>query len=232
MRLRIITLVLLIVSIFSFSYYARKHYFKIPPSLDDIDDYAVTYIFGNGGENEEFLESCLRKMEAKQVIMVVTATGENKSKYESTSFKAVVKHVYKGENYVSVGDEIEILNQYMKAHDYDSPPHIEEGFTYLDPKTLMGTFTNLMEKDKDYLVFVDSAESLYGVKKKIFCIESYEEMYLCLENINNTVIDNPGISIRYELVKNNEFFAKDREHLDMLLNWKKEVLKKYEELNY
>ena len=111
MKIRIITLVLLIVSILSFSYYARKHYFKIPPSLDDIDDYAVTYIFGNGGENEEFLESCLRKMEAKQVIMVVTATGENKSKYESTSFKAVVKHVYKGENYVSAGDEIEILNQ-------------------------------------------------------------------------------------------------------------------------
>lgn len=81
--------------------------------------------------------------------------------------------------------------------------------------------TNYMKSGKEYLLFANETRH-----KNMYLIQNKGSVgYFLLEDTENIILKKNGL--KYEEVKDNEFFVADEEALDIVLNIKEQVLKKY-----
>ena len=153
-----------------------------------------------------------------QYIFSAKPIGELESMFNTCRQKVYIKRVYKGE--ILPGDEIYITSRRWSIN--------IEG----DERVISRGFVNIPQADREYLVFCNEKISAKGsIPVYKICEHSYITPIFCYDEIKNVIvpIDENADStyVPYILVKDNEFFAGDKEASDVWLDLKKSMLNLY-----
>lgn len=176
----------------------------------DTGEIIGTIHLDNASEIVEYLpldENIRDELESAEIVAVVECMCEITSYTNTCQQKAKIIAILEGEN-APVGKEIKL--------------NFENYFYYYDDEFGIGNTTNFMKESKKYLVFMDATN--YNNMYNVACF--WGSGYFSLEDMENQIIDFDK-TVYYKDVKDYEFFARDKESLDIILQIKDEMLKKY-----
>jgi len=218
MRIRIIRVVAFIVficlAIFGYSY--RSSYTDISQNANYLDSLSVAELSANWAE-----AACAQMAEDlpdAKIILRVKATEDIENLFQICRQKVCVQQVFTGEE-ISVGTEMYLISSRWKLILNKRHQGIERGFV------------NVMKVGNEYLVFLtEQVEENYN---DIPVYRLYDETVItpifCYKNINNVIVPTTGDStyVPYIQVRDNEFFAKSDDALQIWSSFKELMLKKY-----
>lgn len=196
--------------------YVRNTHFKEDINLNNLNEYIgydVGWIYDQQKADDNDLKNMANIMEHADVIAKVKCTGGSSIVFSAIRQDVTVEKIYKGKEYLQTGEKIVLLDNYVALLTQD--------------KLISGTLVNLMKKNDEYLVFVDSTEKKTGKSSNVFTYILNANWYFNYQNKDNYVPEKQVMSIPYNLVKNNEFFAMNKLSLDAMENLKTYFMDKY-----
>lgn len=153
----------------------------------------------------------------KNADLVVQAelAGDRKACFGSTKIPLKILEVYKGEG-LDKGDEIQYI-----SHIY-----------FIKRDKLLNAYTNFMREDTPYLVFLNKPGIRYSSDNIYLAPESSLFPYFAMTEIENVYgvakrNNFGGMVNSLEMVRENEFFITDEKTLELMLDFKKEILEVY-----
>lgn len=152
-------------------------------------------------------------------IFSVVSAGELENMFHTCRQKVCVKQVFKGD--ILSGDEVYITSgRWFIDIDTEYPE-----------RTISRGFVNILQPDKEYLVFCeDKITSWFNIPVYKLYEESLIAPVFCYEVIENVIVpsvDGKSTYVPYEQVKENEFFGYDEEALDAWVDLKGTMLQLY-----
>ncbi len=162
------------------------------------------------------LEEMLSK---SHYILAVKVIGDIQHRFQNDIQKVVITGIYAGDK-LSIGDEVYLYSDRWETDLGEEPYSIERGFV------------NIMDVDKEYLVFADSVDKDIQTKETIIKLYSdycITPIFCYSDKENVTVMGNTdmGSYVAYSEVKNNEFFADSEETLQLMESLKMNMIKRY-----
>lgn len=243
MKVKAISLITLVVFLIcaSIGIYVKKSYQKI-----DLNDACVA-VFWESMLEESNVKYFQKTIVNSNHILCVEALEDLKPKSYYSSQKVKINKVFKSKD-LKVGDEIEIssssgatiytANMVVDEDGYD--PNAKKGFfeDYLKESEyeINIDFINKMTVGEKYLVFLDG-EAAKDTKIYIPSHDIPFSPFFAYREINNQPanIDDDysykrlGHVIKYEKVKDNEFFGDTKKCIDSFNKLKNTLIKKYPE---
>lgn len=203
-------LVAIIVGILS-----KQTYTNITQQDDVMDYFSVALL------NSELASGAKRRMEEElpnaNIILKVKAEGEIEHMFKRNKQLVSVTEVYKGEN-IKKGDKVFIVASNWQ-------------FFFDDMTANMG-FINLLEKDSEYLVFIDDKVKALDTNDNntYHLIDTIIAPVFNYKDKENTIIEvsDDNYYVPYSKVSKNEFFVSSKDALDKIENLKYKLLAKYD----
>lgn len=159
------------------------------------------------------LEVYLNALQEKPIIIRVKAKGQIDFLNKAIKQDALVLEVYQGEG-LKAGDQIQLLTT-------------RTVFNFIDMEFNMG-FSNLLKKDREYLVFCDyKIDSPYKKDKNVVQVSDFIiNPVFCYDDFKNTVT-NTSERVLYSQIASNEFVVEDESTLEKLLELKQKLIDTY-----
>lgn len=193
---------------------SRQTYTDITKEENVMDYFKVAVL------DTELATETVKRMEEvlpdANIILKVRAEGKVKHMFKLNKQLVTIEEVYKGEN-INKGNKIYITSFNWR-------------FFFDNMFANMG-FVNLLEKDKEYLVFID--EKVMSLDKRdnntYRLIDTIVSPVFNLEDREHTIVEVNGedFYVPYTEVSKNEFFVSSQKTLDELHNLKHKLIEKY-----
>ena len=224
MKLRFVTCITLVVFIIAASVglYFKASYKDINVEEEPLNKFVV------GLMPDELLNAQLEHMEkdlgSSNIVIAAKCEDSFKYRFNCTSQKITIEHVFKGEG-LKAGDNIEIIrNGSLICMDENA---------YIDGMPIINiNFVNEMFPGKTYLIFLDRKLQTYD--DTIIYLQNEEFIISPIFCYDNTIKTTPIASIdklanaaRYEDVKDNEFFLMSEEGIENMARLKDSLLQQY-----
>lgn len=155
----------------------------------------------------------LNDLKQKPIIIRVKAKGEINFLNKAIKQNVQVLEVYQGKS-LKVGDQIQLLTT-------------RTVFDFNDMAFNMG-FSNLLQKDKEYLVFCNNKiNSPFQKDENLFQVSDFiVNPVFCYDDFKNTVTSTSE-KVSYSQIASNEFVVKDESTLEKLLELKQKLIDIY-----
>lgn len=169
-------------------------------------DFTVGYVYDTFENSNQEFELLKELLLSSEIILKVKIKSNRKLIFQGIEYEVKVIDELRVKNDL-VGDTIKLIT---------SPfPLIYED------KTIFGSFSNFLQVDKEYVVFLDEIDPLMKPENRYLLREGALIQYLMLDNVENIPVRTSGHL--YKEVSNNEFFATERGLME-LETFKKEML--------
>lgn len=167
---------------------------------------------------QDVAEDMRNSLPESEYIIKVMSTGKTRNIFKCYMQEVIVEKIYRGEG-IEENEKIYIMKPGWQY--------------YFDDMTVNMGFVNRMERNEEYLVFLNErADS--SLDKEV----DHEVYYLnddiispvfCYNEKENVIVEtgNESRYVDYIEVKNNEFFLSSQDAIDIMLEIKQEMLKKY-----
>ncbi|MBR4058464.1 MAG: hypothetical protein IKK03_01320 [Lachnospiraceae bacterium] len=204
----------------AFGLYKRQTYTDITKLPDYMNSFAVAQLSEKMAIEEcEKLEKLLPE---SPIILKVHAVEPVEHLFKISQQKVQVDAVYKGED-LNMGDYIYITSNYWKLNTTGEPASIERGFV------------NVMQENREYLIFLAKKnEQLENEEISVYRLveESVVQPVFSFEEHRNVVAElgeyQYSTYVRYEKVKENEFFATTEMAMNAMVTLKNKMLDFYQ----
>ena len=163
------------------------------------------------------IERMKEELSDSPYILKVKFTGVTEYLYRVSQHKVQVVEVYKGSE-LQAGDEIYITNG--------------QGHYVPEMKSIELSFVNEMEKDKEYLVFLENKiDTLASQTDNVYMMPDFIITtifaYQDRECVVSTTHYDDSTYVDYKDVKNNEFFIDTEESMKKIIDFKHSLLEQY-----
>jgi hypothetical protein len=160
-----------------------------------------------------YIDELKHSLDEAEYVIVVKATGDNENLFGTIKQEVRVVEVCKGDSKI-VGDTIYLVNP---------GSYFEVLRNYF-----LGTFVNIMQRDNQYLVFMNSIDEKHARSNKLYSLANkFNIAYFNLGDKVNNIPENADQGIMYKDVKENEFFVADEYSLKEITKFKKDIIKQY-----
>jgi len=214
-----ITILALIAScIFAFAYGINKR--DNFPDLTSENDYLDKVLVAEISDKLAVSKCELMAEELKNepLILRVKISGDIEHLHGNDRQKCIVEEVYKGDS-IKEGDSIYLFSGSWSMVLYDP-----------DYKSISRGFVNIPETGKEYLAFSDGR--ILTDKEDV--LVSVDDQYIIApffsyDEHDNVIIETSGDTtyVNYRDVKDNEFFAADKEALEAMISLKEKMISLY-----
>ena len=204
-----ITIVLTLLGIIFASAWGISNRFSYT-NITESPDFMMHFQVAEMSENllASVSEQMKTDLPSSPIVLRVTPIGTIDCLFKTNRQLVKVEEIYKGED-ISVGDQIYLTRGSWRL--------------FFDDMTANMGFVNVMEEEKDYLVFIegkiralDSSERVYALADSIlfpvFCYDTKKSKVI--------PINTSPTYVPYSDVKENEFFVCSQEALDSILEIK------------
>ena len=218
-RVYTIVIILVITAAALFGTYKRQTYTDYSSMPDYLNYFAVAQLSESMAATEcEKLENALSDV---PIILKVHAVEPLENLFRVSRQKVQIDEIYKGTG-LNVGKDIYIIHNRWKLNTTIEPASIERGFV------------NVLKENEEYLIFlsekveplVEEDAPVYrlaeeGVIVPVFSYEEHENVIAELGEYEYSTY------VRYESVKDNEFFAVTKAGMENMLSLKRKMLELY-----
>ena len=209
-------ILLIVIVVTAFGMYEKKTYTDIAEDKSYLDEIYVAQLPENICLDEA--ENLSKSLPQVPVILRVSVQGDVEHIGGTSRQLVKVEEVYKGTD-LKVGQEIYITCRRWSLSLYSEPYSIERGFV------------NIMEVGEEYLAFIENQVDGLGEKIPIYQIyveNAFTPIFSYREHENNVCETGSGSTyVKYNQVRENEFFAATQRGMDALVGLKKEMVEKY-----
>ena len=209
-------ILLIVIVVTAFGMYEKKTYTDIAEDKSYLDEIYVAQLPENICLDEA--ENLSKSLPQVPVILRVSVLGDVEHIGGTSRQLVKVEEVYKGTD-LKVEQEIYITCRRWSLSLYSEPYSIERGFV------------NIMEVGEEYLAFIENQVDGLGEKIPIYQIyveNAFTPIFSYREHENNVCETGSGSTyVKYNQVRENEFFAATQRGMDALVGLKKEMVEKY-----
>ena len=221
MKNRVYTLIIIlaIAAAALFGAYKRQTYTDFSSIPDYMNDFAGAQLPESMVATE--CEQLKEALPDAPIIIKVHAVEPLENLFRISRQKVQIDEIYKGTD-LSVGETIHIIFNRWRLNTTVEPGSVERGFV------------NVLKENEEYLIFLsEKVEPLYeenapiyrlveeGVIAPIFSYEEHENIIAELGEYEYSTY------VRYEKVKDNEFFAVTEAGMETMLSLKEKMLEQY-----
>ncbi|GMQ57177.1 hypothetical protein AN1V17_15720 [Vallitalea sediminicola] len=194
----------------------KQTYTNITNMDNAMDNFSVAVL------NNELVLNTIDRMEEDlpnaNIILKVKAEGEVENMFKLYKQRVIVEEVYNGDD-IKKGDMIFIMAGHWRY--------------YFDDMSANMGFTNLLEKDDEYLIFIkEKVNSLDINDDNIYClVDTIINPVFNYEDKENVIVETSkdNYYVSYSEVSKNEFFVNSQDSLNKLEALKHRLIKDYDE---
>lgn len=209
-------ILLIVIVVTAFGILEKRTYTDIAEDKSYLDEIYVAQLPENICLDEA--ENLSKSLPQAPVILRVSVLGDVEHIGGTSRQLVKVEEVYKGMD-LKVGQEIYITCSRWSLSLYSEPYSLERGFV------------NIMKVGEEYLAFIENQVDGLGERTPIYqvYVENAFTPIFSYQEHENKIFETGSEStyVKYNQVRENEFFAATQKGMDALVRLKNEMIEKY-----
>ena len=209
-------ILLIVIAVTAFGMFEKRTYTNIAEDKSYLDEIYVAQLPENICLDEA--ENLSKSLPQAPVILRVSVLGDVEHIGGTSRQLVKVEEVYKGMD-LKVGQEIYITCSRWSLSLYSEPYSLERGFV------------NIMKVGEEYLAFIENQVDGLGERTPIYqvYVENAFTPIFSYQEHENKIFETGSEStyVKYNQVRENEFFAATQKGMDALVRLKNEMIEKY-----